>query len=144
MRSWVVLVFLLAAACRTPPLDADGGAPPPPPGSDLAVARDLAGHPRDMAATRDLSGPPTSCCATPGNPGNELGVGKYCDTQSDCANQKANLCATIADPNAHFCTLLCTQGGGNAQCGSGALCQCGANGQCGCVPGECVMPPPGC
>jgi hypothetical protein len=135
---WCFAVLLLAA-CRTPPLDFDGGAPPPPVG-----AIDMAHAPRDLAVAvpPDLAMPsPTSCCSTPGNPGNELGVGKYCDQLSDCAGQPANLCATLGDPSAHFCTRACTPG--QSDCGSGATCQC-AGQQCACIPGECLMPPPGC
>lgn len=133
---WCFAVLLLAA-CRTPPLDFDGGTAPPPPVVDLAHG------PRDLSSSKphDLAAPPTSCCGVPGNPGNELGVGKYCDTLADCAGLKANLCATVGNPNAHFCTRACTPG--QPDCGSGATCQC-VGMQCGCIPGECLMPPPGC
>lgn len=140
MRSLFGLLLLLCA-CRTPPLDfGDGGGARP--GSDLAVA----GGSHDLARPRDLHVTPTSCCGVPGNPGNEQGVGKFCKTSADCMGQPANLCATVADPSFTFCIKLCTPGGGNAQCGSGAQCQCGMGGamQCACIPGECQMPPPGC
>ncbi len=130
-------LLLLLAACRTPPLEfGDGG----------EASADLAGTvgSRDLAAPRDLHSIPTSCCGIPGNPGNELGVGKFCQTAPDCAGQKANICAASFGANFTFCTMLCTMNGGNAQCGSGAVCQCGGNMQCACVPGECIMPPPGC
>lgn len=75
-------------------------------------------------------------CGKPGDPGNSLGVGKYCNGFSDCiGNSKAILCATLGDPNAHFCTLQCTQGD-NAACGAGASCVC-QGGQCGCLPDAC-------
>ncbi|HEX6837724.1 MAG TPA: hypothetical protein VF334_14180 [Polyangia bacterium] len=138
MRRLFALLLLLAA-CRTPPLEfGDGGGEP--------GAADLAGPSvrRDMAAPRDLHSTPTSCCGVAGNPGNELGVGKFCQTAMECAGQKANICASSFAPNLTFCTLPCTMGGGNAQCGSGATCQCGGANQCACVPGECLMPPPGC
>ena len=133
------LLLLLSAACRTPPLDYDGGIP----GTvDLAISQ---GGERDLAVrrSRDLSGPPTSCCGKVGNPGNELGVGRFCQGQLDCSGIAANFCAAAISANLTFCTKSCVVDGGVAQCGSGAQCQC-ATGQCACVPGECTMPPPGC
>ncbi|HWE31819.1 MAG TPA: hypothetical protein VHB97_27650 [Polyangia bacterium] len=129
----LLLLLSTAVGCRTPPLDYDGGA-----FDDLAT-----GSGQDLAAPRDLHATPTSCCGVDGNPGNELGVGKFCQSSLDCTGQQANICASTFAPGLTFCTKACTMGGGNAQCGSGAQCQC-ANGQCACVPGECVMPPPGC
>jgi hypothetical protein len=137
MRS-LFAVLLLLVACRTPPLDFDGGVPgaivdlAAPPGG----ARDLASGVRDLHAT------PTSCCSTPGNPGNELGVGKFCNSSTDCSGNKASICSSTFAPNLNFCTTSCTMGN-DAQCGTGATCQC-AGMQCACVPGECIMPPPGC
>jgi hypothetical protein len=136
MRS-VFALLLLLAACRTRPLDFDGGVPG---GIDLAAP--LGSHDLAAPGMRDLAGTPTSCCSTPGNPGNELGVGKYCQDSLDCTGG-VNLCASTIAPNLLFCTKACTMNGGNAQCGSGAQCQC-AGTQCACVPGECLMPPPGC
>ena len=132
----LIVLLLTVAACRTPPLDFDGGVP----GADLAGQ---AGH--DLALTQppDLHFTPTSCCGVPGNPGNELGVGKFCMQSLDCTSQQANICAATFAPNLTFCTKGCTMGGGNAQCGSGGVCQC-ANMQCACVPAECITPPPGC
>jgi hypothetical protein len=132
------LLLLCCAACRTPPLDNGDGSVAPI--VDLAV-----GGNHDLAVNRrrDLAGIPTSCCSAPGNPGNELGVGKFCQDSLDCTGQPANICATTFAPGLNFCTQACTMNGGNAQCGSGADCQC-AMGQCACVPGECTMPPPGC
>ena len=136
-RLLALLLLVSAMACRTQPLDFDGGAP----GSDLAATS----GPRDMRApaSRDLRGTPTSCCGVVGNPGNEFGVGKFCQATSDCAGQKANICASTLAPNLTFCTMACMTNGSNTECGSGAQCQC-ASGQCACLPGECVMPPPGC
>ncbi len=137
-RLLALLLLLCGVACRTPPLDFDGGVPG---AGDLAVnggGRDLAARPMP-----DLRATPTSCCGVAGNPGNELGVGKFCQSSTECANQQANVCATTLAPGLNFCTKGCTMNGGNGQCGSGAQCQCAMN-QCACVPGECVMPPPGC
>ena len=131
----LLLLLCTAVGCRTPPLDFDGGLPP----GDLA-----GGGGRDLAVGPDLHAAPTSCCGAPGNPGNELGVGKFCQTTIDCASQQANLCAATFAPGLTFCTQSCTMGGGNAQCGSGGICQCAGQGQCACVPAECVTPPPGC
>ena len=103
-----------------------------------AAARDMRGQ-----ATRDLRSTPTSCCGVAGNPGNEDGVGKFCQAASDCTGQKANLCAVTFAPNLTFCTMACMTNGSATECGSGAQCQCASN-QCACIPGECVMPPPGC
>jgi hypothetical protein len=133
------LLLLLCAACRTPPLDFDGGVPG---AVDLAVN----GGGRDLAAphgTRDLSATPTSCCGVDGNPGNELGVGKFCQDSLDCTSKQANICATTFAPGLTFCTKTCTMNGPTDQCGSGAQCQC-SMAQCACLPGECAMPPPGC
>jgi hypothetical protein len=139
MRSLLALLLLLAA-CRTQPLDFDGGAP----GNDLAAT----GGGRDMATTihsPDLTvAPPTSCCGKIGNPGNELGVGKFCQTASDCAGNQASVCTATFQPAITFCTMPCAMNGGAGQCGSGASCQCNGPQQCACVPGECLMPPPGC
>ncbi len=133
MRSGLALIILLLlAACRTPPLDFDGGVP----------GADLAGAGSDLA-TGDLAGTPTSCCGKQGNPGNEFGVGKFCQTSLNCQSNMARICATTFAPNLTFCTMACSMNGKPGQCGSGASCQC-AQGQCACVPGECLMPPPGC
>jgi hypothetical protein len=133
------LLLLLAAACRTPPLDNDGGLPPTT--ADLAV--NGGGHDLSTRNMRDLSGTPTSCCGVAGNPGNELGVGKFCQDSLDCTSNKATICASTFAAGLNFCTMACTMNGPNDQCGSGAQCQC-AMAQCACVPGECSMPPPGC
>jgi hypothetical protein len=143
-RLFALLLLVSAlAACRTPPLDFDGGVPGT---ADLAGGGGGGGGgggSRDLAVAPDLHSTPTSCCGVPGNPGNELGVGKFCQNSTDCAGEKANICAATFASGLNFCTQVCTMGGGNGQCGSGAQCQCGM-GQCACIPGECVMPPPGC
>jgi hypothetical protein len=75
-------------------------------------------------------------CGHPGDQGNSLGVGKYCDQLTDCIGLQAGLCATLGDPNAHFCTKTCTQGS-TTECGDNATCSC-QGGQCGCVPNACL------
>ncbi|HXU68485.1 MAG TPA: hypothetical protein VN947_04110 [Polyangia bacterium] len=137
-RLLALLLLVSVAACRTPPLDYDGGVPG---STDLAVTN--RSHDMRGPTTRDLSGTPISCCGVAGNPGNEDGVGKFCQATMDCLGQKANICATTFAPTLTFCTMACTTNGSNTECGSGAQCQC-AQSQCACVPGECVMPPPGC
>src|SRR3954469_277454 len=131
------LLVLALSACRTPPLDFDGG---PQAGSDLA-GTDF-GRVVDLAAPGDMHNTPTSCCGAPGNPGNEKGVGKFCNTSLDCTGRPANVCSSTFSPIFHFCTKACmpTVPG---DCGSGASCQC-VNMNCICAPGECVTPPPGC
>ncbi len=81
-------------------------------------------------------------CGHPGDRGNELGVGKFCQTTADCAsNTKATLCTTIADNVNFFCTASCRSTGAADQCGTGASCAC-QNGQCGCHPDSCGGAPP--
>jgi hypothetical protein len=140
MPRLIALLLLLSAvgACRTPPLDFDGGVP----GADLAGM--TPGHDLAVSGPRDMRATPTSCCGVAGNPGNEQGVGKFCQDTLDCASQQANICASTFAPNLTFCTKPCTMNGGNAQCGSGAQCQCAQANQCACIPGECITPPPGC
>ena len=78
-----------------------------------------------------------SDCGHPGDKGNELGVGKFCQTLSDCsANKKATLCTTISDNKNFFCTASCTDGGPADQCGTASSCQC-QGAQCGCFPDAC-------
>jgi len=88
----------------------------------------------DMATGKDMA--LFSVCGHPGDTGNSLGVGKYCAALSDCSGQAAGICATLGDPDAHFCTTTCTDGDATA-CGDGATCAC-EDGQCGCVPNSCV------
>ena len=81
-------------------------------------------------------------CGHPGDKGNELGVGKFCQTITDCSsNTKATLCTTIADNVNFFCTASCVDGGPADQCGTGASCAC-QGGQCGCHPDSCGGAPP--
>jgi hypothetical protein len=93
-----------------------------------------------------------SKCGNPGDQGNSLGVGRYCNNLSDCGSTKAVICSILGDPTTHFCTLLCSPpdagggadaGGADAgpQCGENATCQCDSTlGQCGCAPNICAMP----
>jgi hypothetical protein len=79
-----------------------------------------------------------SDCGFPGDPGNELGIGKFCASLSDCADTvEAPLCSELGDPDTHFCTKTCDMGSTD-QCGTGAECTCNANNQCGCTPSVCL------
>jgi hypothetical protein len=77
-----------------------------------------------------------STCGHPGDKGNSLGVGKFCQSSADCANNtQATLCAIIGDDRSFFCTFLCDEDGGVNQCGENAECAC--QGACGCFPIAC-------
>ncbi len=83
---------------------------------------------------------PPSKCGNPGDMGNELGVGKYCASISDCGStQSAPLCSSLGDPDTHFCTKTCPMGSTDA-CGTGAECTCNSSNQCGCTPSVCLGP----
>jgi hypothetical protein len=78
-----------------------------------------------------------SDCGFPGDVGNELGIGKFCDSQSDCVEANLPFCSTLGDPNTHFCTKTCTMGSTD-QCGTATECTCNASNQCGCTPSVCL------
>lgn len=79
-------------------------------------------------------------CGHPGDTGNELGIGKFCASLSDCnGTTSAPLCSSFGDPNTHFCTRTCPMGD-NSVCGTGAECTCNSNNQCGCTPSVCLGP----
>ncbi len=88
-----------------------------------------------------------SKCGHPGDMGNSLGVGKFCEHIADCADTKsAHLCSVIGDLTTHFCLMTCTPpadagdaAAPAAQCGENATCECG-NGGCGCTPNACLGP----
>lgn len=76
-------------------------------------------------------------CGAPGDQGNEVGVGHFCETLTDCSElPDAPLCSNIGDETTWFCTRLCDEGD-NTVCGTGAECTCG-NGGCGCTPSVCL------
>lgn len=98
----------------------------------------------DTDAGDDDSGAPSlpdaskSICGHPGDKGNSLGVGKFCQQSSDCSdNTRATLCTTIADDTAFFCTFVCHADAGDEQCGENAECQCQGGSGCGCFPKAC-------
>lgn len=102
------------------------------------------GHAIDAPAAA-IDAPPASgvdafvsTCGMPGDVGNELGVGKFCATLNDCANNKqSGLCSNLGDPTTFFCTKFCTKGS-TTDCGTGATCTCNASNQCGCTPNTCL------
>jgi hypothetical protein len=97
------------------------------------------GGPRDMAGGGGGDLALESACGHPGDPGNNLGVGKFCRTNADCT-QDAPICTAILNGNTpspsdtYYCTVPCTQG--QTDCGTGASCLCSGNG-CGCTPDSC-------
>lgn len=94
--------------------------------------------PVDAATTADAF---ESDCGFPGDPGNELGIGKFCASLNDCANTpNAPLCSSLGSSSTHFCTKTCTAGGPADQCGTATECTCNANNQCGCTPSVCLGP----
>jgi hypothetical protein len=78
-----------------------------------------------------------SDCGFPGDPGNEMGIGKFCDPDNQCPSS-APLCSVIGDDRTHFCTKICQMGSTTA-CGTGAECTCNSSNQCGCTPSACLM-----
>jgi hypothetical protein len=120
MRLIGLLLCLTAFGCKN-----EGGPPP----VDMSMVTP------DLSVSRH--------CGNPGDTGNNLGVGKYCQSQADCAGLTANFCPVQFNPNATFCTIIfCTpdpDGGATAECGDqGARCRCqGTN--CACAPGRCLQ-----
>jgi len=78
-----------------------------------------------------------STCGHPGDTGNEMMIGKFCESFSDCP-QSAPLCSIIGDPTTHFCTRTCQGSGSNATCGTNTTCTCNSSNQCGCTPNACL------
>jgi hypothetical protein len=79
----------------------------------------------------------SSFCGHPGDTGNDIGVGRFCNVLSDCSSTTdAHICATLGDPMAHFCTKTCTMGS-TGECGTDAMCICQGT-ACGCTPTSCL------
>jgi hypothetical protein len=74
-------------------------------------------------------------CGKAGDPGNSLGVGQYCQADSDCSkNSFAKFCTAAHQAGAPpFCTSICQT---DADCGTGASCT-SSMGLKGCVPNAC-------
>jgi hypothetical protein len=80
-----------------------------------------------------------STCGLPGDEGNELGIGRFCETLGDCAGAAdAPLCSNIGDATTWFCTRTCADETDDGVCGAGAECTCG-DGGCGCTPSVCLQ-----
>src|SRR5438876_12197058 len=93
---WVGVLVLLGCGQKTSGSSA--------PAVDMAGADLAKGEPPDLRAGPDLTGF-MSECGQPGDEGNELGVGRFCTSQDDCANNtRATLCSHLIRPNSYFCT----------------------------------------
>jgi hypothetical protein len=89
-----------------------------------------------------------SSCGHPGDTGNSKGVGKFCQTLSDCAGAETNICSALGNgpkPSAHdsyFCTIYpCHADAGTNECGENATCICGSGSGgsgCACTPNSCL------
>jgi hypothetical protein len=89
--------------------------------------------------------PIDSACGQPCDPGNSLGIGRFCNQIMDCQGTKVpTLCATLGDPSEHFCTARCTPADAGADAASGFLTDCGENATCACQNGECGCYPTTC
>jgi hypothetical protein len=81
----------------------------------------------------------SSTCGQPGDMGNELGIGKFCNNLQDCqGTPSAQLCSIVGESTTHFCTKTCTSTGSAGQCGTNAMCECNSSNQCGCTPTACL------
>jgi hypothetical protein len=81
---------------------------------------------------------PNHPCAAMSDPGNELGVGRYCTKNGgECGGANASLCLAdfLSGEFANFCTKLCST---DMDCGSGATCS-GSGSQKACIPTKCQM-----
>ncbi len=103
----------------------------------VAACSDSGGNAMDMSIV-DLA----SLCGHPGDKGNSLGVGQYCQVLADCTG-KASICSTLGSNNTFFCTFVCHQAsdaGPATDCGENATCFCGSQGSssgCACYPTSC-------
>jgi hypothetical protein len=84
-----------------------------------------------------ISGPP---CAAAGDPGNDVGVGKYCTNQGHECSGGASMCLADYTMGAFgdFCTKLCSQ---DADCGTGATCNGSGTSPKICFPSACAPKP---
>ena len=82
-------------------------------------------------------------CVAKGDPGNELGVGSYCDDTTTCKRRQGGpilICTgSQGGPGQSFCTTFCQN---DNDCGVGAYCMFDPRGN-GCVPAACGGVPGG-
>jgi hypothetical protein len=111
----------------------------------LAVACSTSNGSGPADAGGDECSPIDSACGQPCEPGNSLGIGRFCNNVSDCQGTKIpTVCATLGVPTEHFCTAICVppdsgnDAGFPTDCGENASCQC-QGGQCGCFPNACFQ-----
>jgi len=74
-------------------------------------------------------------CVDEGAPGNEVGVGKHCGSNTDCSGTGAPACLVIFDPAANFCSKMGCET--DEECGAGATCVMQSV-QSACVPAMCL------
>jgi hypothetical protein len=115
-------------------------------GSSGGGGPDMSAVPKDLTvgSMADIAMIGNSCCGQPGDKGNSLGVGQFCNPDP-CTGDKAIFCASLGgDDRQHFCTFPCSvPDGGMDPCGENAFCAC-RGGQCGCAPTSCMNEPDGC
>ena len=79
-------------------------------------------------------------CVAKGDPGNELGIGAYCDGTTSCRRRTGGpLLICTGQAGQSFCTTICTT---DTECGTGAFCMHDPRGS-GCVPAACGGEPGG-
>ena len=80
-----------------------------------------------------------SMCGQPGDTGDPDGVGKFCESGSDCLST-APLCSNLGSKTTFFCTKFCTFGSADT-CDADTTCVCeGSNNAppCACTPTKCL------
>jgi hypothetical protein len=150
MRMGLAVSVSLLSACGSQSPSSSNDA-----GHDASLHDAASDHATSDAPLGDDSGchSETCHCGQPGDVGNSLGVGKYCQHPGDCSGTKAILCSTLGGPSTSFCTFLCTptpdggveagadagEAGAPTDCGEGATCLCESTEACGCVPIDCHL-----
>jgi hypothetical protein len=107
--------------CHTGVIDFDLPAPPV-----CALAADQLSVCLPSACLPRITGWDETCGPLSGVAVNDLGVGKRCYSQNDCAGLAASMCPGPNSPEPH-CSMPCTT---DADCGPGAACVCTDNPQC--------------
>lgn len=107
--------------CHTGPIDFD--TPPP---LVCVVAADQLSVCLPSSCLPRITGWHETCGPLSGEPVNELGLGKECHSQAECAGQVANQCPSPNAPEPH-CTMPCES---DADCGSMGACVCVDNPEC--------------